>query len=71
MTLIERLESASKGSRWRDYLNEPPGNNEDIEMMRVEWDSPLISRPSFLHPLFNVAGLKWRPLSAQQTAKEE
>lgn len=40
--------------------------DEQYEFMRPDWDSPSVFRMADAHPLFNIAGLSFRPIDARR-----
>lgn len=45
---------------WHDWMDIRPPDGLLLEIIRDEWDAPLISKREDLPPEMNAVGLKWR-----------
>lgn len=70
----EHMNNTPSGDGWRTvcviYGAMPSPNlisywNKPVEMWRPEWEEPCIRVFADLHPLTNIHGLWWRPVSKQ------
>lgn len=41
---------------------ESPYLHDQVELMREDWQSPILAYPRLLDPQMNAAGLYWRPV---------
>lgn len=54
------------GVGFRPWITPPwvldsPHQHERVELLRIEWEKPVIAEPLKLPPEMNVADLYWRP----------
>lgn len=48
---------------FRHALYDPPPRTGAAQFMRVEWEQPSVLSMAHMHPLMNIAGLYWRPIT--------
>lgn len=66
ITSVPQTHAPYRGAkRWRDWCWEPPYFSHTlVEAWRPEWRDAEVIDIRTMHPLMNVAGLYWCPLSA-------